>query len=56
MAKQTDQLTKELKQLDTKEIDPCLLYIREFRGRSVNEDQACPTLHNLSQFQPMCQA
>ena len=42
MAKQTNQLTKELKQLDAKEIDPCFLYIRELRGRSVNEDLHMP--------------
>ena len=38
MPKQTSQLHRELKQLDAKENDPSLLYVRELRGRSVNED------------------
>ena len=42
MAKQTNQLTKELKQLDAKEIDPSFLYIRELRGSSVNEESNTP--------------
>ena len=42
MAKQTNQLPKELKQLDAKEIDSFLLYIRQLRGRSVNEESSTP--------------
>ena len=32
------QVNSELKQLDAKETDPALLYVRELRGRSANEN------------------
>ena len=48
MAKQMNQLPRELKQLDVKEIDPSLLYIRELRGRSVNEDSGMPPIKQPS--------
>ena len=38
MAKQCNKLTRELKQLKEKEIDPSLLHIRVLRGRSINDD------------------
>ena len=38
MAKPPSQLPRELKYLEAKEIDPSLLYTRELRGRSVNEE------------------
>ena len=42
MAKQPNQLPRELKQLEAKEFDPSLLYVRELRGRSVNESNPPP--------------
>ena len=48
MAKQTNQLCRELKQLDTKETDPYLLYIRELRGSSVNEESGTPSIKHPS--------
>ena len=42
MAKQTNQLPRELKQLDMKEIKLSLLYIRELRGRIINEESGTP--------------
>ena len=54
MAKQTNQLSIELKQLDAKEIHPSLLYMRELRGRSVNEESFIPPLNILPQTQPLC--
>ena len=54
MAKQTNQLHRELKQLDMKEIDPFLLYIRDLGGRSVNEESGTPPIKQPSQTQPMC--
>ena len=38
MAKQTNQVNRELKRLEAKEIDPSLLYVRELRGRNINEE------------------
>ena len=37
-----------MKQLDTKEIVPSLLYTRELRGRSVNEDSGTPPIKQPS--------
>ena len=48
MAKQTNQLPKELKQLDAKEIYPSLLYIRQVRGRSVKEEASMPPIKKPS--------
>ena len=53
MAKQMNQLPRELKQLDAKVIDPSLLYIMELRGRSVNES-GTPPLNSLPLAQPKC--
>ena len=62
MAKQANQLPRELKQVDVKEIDPSLLNIREMRGRSVKEESGTtpikqpspgPTqVHNLKDKSP----
>ena len=38
MAEQNNQVARELKQLDTKELDPTSLNVWELRGRSVNEE------------------
>ena len=48
MAKPTNQLNKELKQLEVKEINPSLLYIRELKGRSVNEESHMPYIRQPS--------
>ena len=45
--KNTNQVVRELKQLDAKEPNPSSLNIRELRGRCVNEE-----LHILSIRQP----
>ena len=42
MAKQSNKLTRELKQLEANEIDPSLVHIRELKGRSVNEESNVP--------------
>ena len=42
MAKQSNKLPRELKQLEAKEIDPSLLHIRELRCKSVNEESNLP--------------
>ena len=44
MAKQSNKLTRELKQLEAKEIDPSLLHVRDLRGRSVNWESNAPPL------------
>ena len=44
----TNQLPKESKQLDAKEIDPSLLYFRKLRGRSVNEESSMPPIKQPS--------
>ena len=44
MAKQTNQMNRELKQLDARETDPFFLYVRELRGRTVNEESLMPLL------------
>ena len=44
MAKQPYQLPRELKLLEAKEVDPSLLYIRELRGRNVNEESNPPLI------------
>ena len=44
MAKQPNQLPRELKKLEAKEIDPSLLHVRELRGRNVNGEPNLP--HN----------
>ena len=44
MAKQMNQLLRELKQSGAKEIDPSLLYVREQGGRSVNEESCTPPI------------
>ena len=44
MAKQPNKRPRELKQLEAKEIAPCLLYIRELRDRSVNEESNLPPI------------
>ena len=54
MAKQTNQIDRELKWLETKETYPSLLYVRELRGRNVNEESHTPPLESLPQAQPMC--
>ena len=38
MAKQTNQVNRELKWLEEKETNCSLLYARELRGRNVNEE------------------
>ena len=38
MAKQTNQMKREMKRLEAKETDPSLLYVRELRVRNVNEE------------------
>ena len=48
MAKQMNQLNKELKHLDATEIDPSLPYIRELRDRSVNEESHMPHIRQTS--------
>ena len=48
MAKHTNQLPKELKQLDAKEIYPSVIYIRELRVRSVNEETSTPPIKQPS--------
>ena len=48
MAKQMNQLPRELKQLDAKVIDPSLLYTRELRGRSINEESDTPPIKKPS--------
>ena len=45
--KNTNQVVKELKQLDAEEPDPSSLNVRELRGRNVNEE-----LHASSIRQP----
>ena len=52
MVKQMKQLPRELKQLDIKEFDPSLLYIRKLRGRSVNEESGTPPIKQISPGQP----
>ena len=42
MAKQSNKLSKELQQLEAKEIDPSFLHVRELRGRGVNEESNLP--------------
>ena len=44
MAKQNNQVARELKQLDTKEPDPSSLNVMELRGRSVNEELHMPSI------------
>ena len=38
MAKQANQVNRELKRLEAKETNPFLLHVREPRGRNVNEE------------------
>ena len=55
MAKQTNQLSKEIKQLDTNVIDPSLLYVRKLGGRSVNWESSMPPINQLSpRPNPVC--
>ena len=49
MAKQSNKRTRELKQLEAKEIDPSLLHSRELRGWSVNKESCTPTGPNHKQ-------
>ena len=44
MAKQSNKLTKELKQLEAKETDPSLLHIRGLRDQNVNEESNVPPI------------
>ena len=44
MAKQPNQLPRELKQPEAKQIDPFLLYIRELRGSSVIKESNLPPI------------
>ena len=44
MAKQSNKLIRELKKLETKEIDPFLLHVKELKGRSVNEESNVPPI------------
>ena len=56
MAKQTIQVDRELKQMDAKETDPSLLYVRELRGRSVNEESHMPPIRLPPQLMCMVQS
>ena len=47
MAKQPNQLPRELKKLEAKEIDPSLLHVRELRGRNVKEEPNPPPFSKL---------
>ena len=49
MAKQSNKLSGELKQLEAKDTDPSLLHVRELRGRIVNEESNLPPLNSPSQ-------
>ena len=46
MAKHPNQLPRELKQLEAKEIDPSLLYIRKLRGK-IKEESNLPPIMQL---------
>ena len=48
MVKQTNQVNRECKRLEAKETDPSLLYVRELRGRSVNEESHIPPIRQPS--------
>ena len=47
-------MNRELKWLDTEETDPSLLYVRDLRGSSVNEESHMPPLDSLPQAKLMC--
>ena len=44
MAEQNNHITRELKTLNAKELDPSRLNVRELRGRSVNEELHTPSI------------
>ena len=48
MARQTNQVNRELKQLDNNETDPSLLCVTELRGKSVNEESNMPPIKQPS--------
>ena len=54
MAEQNSQIARELKQLDTKELDPTSLNVRELRGRSVSEVLQMPSIRQPNQLQYVC--
>ena len=54
MTKEANQINKELKWLKAQETNPSLLYVRELRGRNVNEESHTPPLFSLPQDQTMC--
>ena len=51
MAEQNNQVARELKQLDAKELDPASLNVRDLRGRSANEELHMPS---IKQSAPLC--
>ena len=54
MAKQTNQVNRELKRLEAKQNDTSLLHVRELRGRKVNEESHIRPLGSLPQAQSVC--
>ena len=49
MVKQNNQVGRELKWLDMKELDPSSLKVRELRGRSINEELQTPSIRQPPQ-------
>ena len=48
MAKQTNQVNRELKRPEAKETDLSLLHVRELRGKKVNEELHTPPIRQPS--------
>ena len=48
MVEQNNQVARELKQLDAKELNPTSLNVKELGGRSVNEELHMPSITQLS--------
>ena len=54
MAEQSNQVARELKQLDAMELKPTSLNVRELRGRSVSEEFQTPPFRQPPEAQYTC--